>query len=144
MTIARLSVTTDPPEGEPGRRRSENTLRPSLLQIETAVRMIHPWTRPIVWLHRSADGERDLLSVLGGADRFHLQICDPGGIWYEAVDVDAATDPAAPRDEVCVWESDQGFATTPDRIWPLPTTLAVARHDFETCKPWPDLYWKLA
>lgn len=129
MRIALLDRVFYPPETTPGPWRSEVTPTPTWDQVEAAVRAMHPWERPIVSLQRHAEvPDREVMNVCGGEDRFHLQISDVHGEWKEACDLNAATDPSSDGKAVCVWRSDQGFATTEDRLWNLDEAIQMIRH----------------
>ncbi|MFH5804440.1 hypothetical protein [Alienimonas sp. DA493] len=141
MRIAQLHRVFYPPEPTLGNWRCETTPSPTWEQIEAAVRAMHPWERPLVTLQRHENvSDREIMTVCGGDERFHLQIADDSGWWLEACRTDAPGEAAG--EEVCVWRSDQGFVTTADRVWPGEEAVCIARHYCEADSLPPGAAWQ--
>ncbi len=84
------------------------------------------------------DHERNLMTVLGGNDLFHVSIADTHGDYLEAVDP-AKVDES---DFVDVWTSDQGFSTLTCNTWNLVETLRIAKLFFDAGKPASEPMWE--
>jgi len=132
--IELLEVTCYP--REPGSYWTEKFPDPAWRMVESHVRQMHPYERPLLTLQRHRDvPDSELLMINGGNDLFHVQVADADAYWSQAFDPDGS------EEQVQVWLSDQGFATARRFTWGLIDALTLLRHYFETGSKHHGYHW---
>jgi hypothetical protein len=81
-------------------------------------------------------GDSGCLAVCGGSGIYHIQIANIRGDWCEAIDPNGADD------QVDVWLSDQGFATSRKLTWPLKDATELVRYYFDNRSKHPGYAWR--
>lgn len=110
---------------------------PNLRVIHDEIKSMHPYRKPILFMYQDGMVEDvNLIALCGGSGRYHIQIVELDGWWWEAYLKNG------PSREVEVWTSDQGFATEERRTWGLDQTLIVVDYYFEHGSRHPGFSWE--
>jgi hypothetical protein len=133
-----MHVIVYPPDNSP--YRTDVIKSPNWSQIESAIRRLDKDEFPFIWIYRgdvAKEGNMPDLNIMGGTGDYYISAYFDG--YWERCYFNEAQDEG---DEVCVWESDQGFSTEPQRVChDIEMILKTVRYfvdhlDFDPNFPW--------
>ncbi len=124
---------------------TEKVVRPTLEQIEQAIRRLDRYRFPFMFLWPTedeqahvGDGSRECLQIMGGEGVYWLAVCVEGGFCqHRLIHADAGDE------EIEVWTSDQGFADAARHICrDAEIVVRAAKYYAQSGKFDPTLSWE--